>query len=42
MMGAQTPADTIQAANQQSSALGRLMVIVENARSCAPMSSSTV
>jgi LemA protein len=30
MMGAQTPADTIQAANQQTSALGRLMVVVEN------------
>jgi LemA protein len=30
LMAAQTPADQIQAANQQSSALGRLLAIVEN------------
>jgi LemA protein len=30
LAGAQTPADTIAAANQQSSALSRLLVIVEN------------
>ena len=30
MAGAQTPADKIAAANQESSALGRLLVVVEN------------
>ena len=30
LAGAQTPADTIQAANQQSAALARLLVIIEN------------
>jgi LemA protein len=30
LAGAQTPAETIEAANQQSAALGRLLVIVEN------------
>ena len=30
MAGAKTPEDTIQAANQQSAALGRLLVVVEN------------
>ncbi len=30
MAGAKTPADTIQAANDQSAALGRLLVVVEN------------
>src|SRR6185436_12565171 len=30
LAGAQTPADTINAANQQSAALARLLVIVEN------------
>src|SRR5438128_603450 len=30
MAGAKTPEDTIQAANQQSQALGRLLVVVEN------------
>jgi len=30
LAGAQTPADTIAAANQQTSALGRLLVIAEN------------
>lgn len=30
LAGAQTPADTIEAANQQSSALARLLAIVEN------------
>jgi LemA protein len=30
LLAAQTPADTIQAANQQTSALGRLLAVVEN------------
>src|SRR5258707_3275639 len=30
MAGAKTPEDTIHAANQQSAALGRLLVVVEN------------
>jgi len=30
MAGARTPEDTIQAANQQSAALGRLLVVAEN------------
>ena len=30
LLAAQTPADTISAANQQTSALGRLLAVVEN------------